>query len=128
MEVNRFQTLQEKTTSNLTQTVFCGKYVTPVEEDYFEHLDRVRGKSKKLKMIANAREAVVRGFADAKELQMAALGAQVASNGDVIPAPVNGQPQRPVQGAEGPEQVGENGQPRGQMDIALHNFGDYPRH
>ena len=108
--------------------MFCGKYVTPVEEDYFEHLDMVRGKSKKLKMIANAREAVVRGYADAKELQMAALGAQVANNGDVIPAPINGGTRRPVQEAERQEHLGENGQPRGQMDIALHNFGDYPRH
>ena len=79
-------------------------------------------------MIANAREAVVRGFADAKELQMAALGAQVTNNGDVVPASTNGGSERSIKSAEGQWQAEENGQPREQMDIALHNFGDYARH
>jgi len=54
--------------------VFCGKYVTPVDDGYFEHLERVRGESRKKKVMESAREAVVHGVADQKQIRMAAKG------------------------------------------------------
>jgi amidophosphoribosyltransferase len=104
--------------------VFCGSYVTPVEPDYFEHLDRIRGNSKKAKVIENAREAVIAGVAGPKEFQIAVNGAKVTSNGDVVPVEssktfqTNGNYQ---------EDHDDSLLPRERMDIALHNFGDYRR-
>jgi amidophosphoribosyltransferase len=54
--------------------VFCGKYVTPVDDSYFEHLERIRGESKKMKMMESARDAVLHGTADQKQMRMAAKG------------------------------------------------------
>jgi amidophosphoribosyltransferase len=54
--------------------VFCGKYVTPVEEDYFEHLEQIRGETKKMKVMESARDAILHGVADQKQIEMAAKG------------------------------------------------------
>ena len=107
--------------------VFCGSYVTPVDKEYFEHLDRIRGESKKLKVVANAKEAVVNGTANSKELQIALQGAQVASNGEVVPSRPGRQPARKSTGKGGQRKDDEDRQPQDQMDMALHNFGDYTR-
>ena len=107
--------------------VFCGSYVTPVEDDYFEHLDRIRGKSKKLKILESAREAVAGGFAGVKELQIAANGAHVTYNGEVAPLSPTGAPFRQTAKADGQGLEVEEHEPRERMDIALHNFRDYAR-
>ncbi|KAI7576710.1 Amidophosphoribosyltransferase, partial [Hortaea werneckii] len=41
--------------------VFCGKYITPVSNEYFEHLERARGQARKMKVMEKAREAVMQG-------------------------------------------------------------------
>lgn len=112
--------------------VFCGTYVTPVEPGYFEHLERVRGETKKLKVMESAREAVANGWAGAEEIEMARNGVEVNEKGDVIAA-------SGVNGAMAEEEVvalkangkrareGDEGStpPRDRMDISLHNFNDY---
>ncbi|KAI6942261.1 Amidophosphoribosyltransferase, partial [Hortaea werneckii] len=37
--------------------VFCGKYITPVSDEYFEQLERARGQARKMKVMEKAREA-----------------------------------------------------------------------
>jgi len=66
--------------------VFCGKYVTPVDDGYFEHLERVRGESRKMKVMESAREAVVHGVANTQQLRIAAKGAEVDKHGNIVPA------------------------------------------
>jgi amidophosphoribosyltransferase len=70
--------------------VFCGTYVTPVSQEYFEHLERVRGQSKKLKVLESAKEAVLKGVAGERELEIVTNGAKVTEEGRVVPdtAPV----------------------------------------
>lgn len=112
--------------------VFNGKYVTPVPEGYFEHLERVRGETKKMKVMESAREAVANGYAGTEEIQMATNGVEVDRDGKVVPAsspPPHGSPmvdgghtrngKRKFSG-EGPEVS-----PKNRMDIGLHNQADF---
>lgn len=64
--------------------VFCGKYVTPVDAQYFTHLERIRGETKKMKVLEKAQEAVVSGTASPKEFKMAMNGVDVDDHGEVI--------------------------------------------
>lgn len=70
--------------------VFCGKYVTPVDNNYFQHLEQVRGETRKLKVMENAREAVRQGTAGEEEVRIAANGVDVDENGQVVPADSSG--------------------------------------
>ena len=65
--------------------VFCGKYVTPVTKGYFEHLERVRGESRKFKVMESAKEAVLNGSADETEMKLVTHGAIVNGKGLVLP-------------------------------------------
>ena len=109
--------------------VFCGTYVTPVEPGYFEHLERVRGETKKSKIVENARVAVVNGSASEEELQIATNGAEVSGDGTVVPASPD-QAKDGIQSkrhslAKRPMEDESEATPRDRMDISLHNFGDY---
>ncbi|KAL9625640.1 MAG: hypothetical protein Q9160_000353 [Pyrenula sp. 1 TL-2023] len=129
--------------------VFCGKYVTPVSAEYFDHLERVRGEGRKHKIQHQAQAAVVRGVATEEQLKMARDGVSVDDTGRVVPA-VNGHA-----GEDRPTVIGANGDAEGQsqdegtqqtarrengerqrslegqsirerMDINIYNIGDYP--
>ncbi|KAL8957817.1 MAG: hypothetical protein Q9193_005005 [Seirophora villosa] len=110
--------------------VFCGKYVTPVTDEYFQHLEEVRGETRKMKVLEKAREAVANGWADQEELEIATKGIKVAENGKLVPVSgeesrngayiaVNGGEKRRKQSPE------EKTPPKDQMDISLHNYGDF---
>jgi amidophosphoribosyltransferase len=101
--------------------VFCGSYVTPVEPEYFEHLDRIRGKSKKAKEVEHARDAVAAGVANSREIAIVANGAKVTSHGDIMPAT-----DFHTNGLHGEEEQNYK-PPVEQMDISIHNFDDFPR-
>ncbi|EMC94407.1 hypothetical protein BAUCODRAFT_547528 [Baudoinia panamericana UAMH 10762] len=64
--------------------VFCGKYITPVSDEYFDHLERVRGEAAKLKVMDKVRQAVVKGTADETQLRMAANGVDVSDHGEIV--------------------------------------------
>ena len=100
--------------------VFCGSYVTPVDEGYFEYLDNLRGKNKKAKTVEYAREAVAAGIASPAEISIVTNGAKASRDehaGLVDPLKSNG-----IQKAE----EREYDFPEEQMDISIHNFGDFP--
>lgn len=119
--------------------VFCGKYITPVDDGYFEHLEHMRGESRKIKVMERAREAVMQGVAGEKEVLMAVKGVQVDRSGNVVPAqdPEN---QAPVANGAAVDGEGTNkakdfevkrpnadGQVRvsSSQDISLHNLNDH---
>lgn len=107
--------------------VFCGKYVTPVSKGYFEHLERIRGESKKAKLLHNAKEAVLHGCAGEEELDLITNGAVVDEQGRVVPdhsetigTPTNGN----ANGYTRKRVREESGTPpvRDRHDISLHNY------
>jgi amidophosphoribosyltransferase len=64
--------------------VFCGKYVTPVEEGYFEHLEALRSGRERQKVQHKTRTAIAHGLADLDELKGLGLGLHP------VPSPGNG--------------------------------------
>lgn len=100
--------------------VFNGKYVTPVGEEYFKHVEQMRGEAKKMKVLDGARQAVRFGVAGAEQVRMAAHGVDVTAEGEVVAAG------DPSQQTNGVKSVGSADGPRfDSQDISMHNFNDY---
>ncbi|MCJ1352946.1 MAG: amidophosphoribosyltransferase [Icmadophila ericetorum] len=105
--------------------VFCGTYVTPVGEGYFERLEKLRGVAAKSKVFDGAKHALLRGQLEDPILKAAVRGVKVSPNGTVVPkqnGTLNGNTRSKV--AEKQEEAEEH-TPQDRMDISLHNFGDY---
>ena len=118
--------------------VFNGNYVTPVPNGYFAHLERIRGHSKKMKVIEGARKAVAKGSAGEEEFQIATNGAEVTEDGRVVAASSTGAddassminsdtPALPTikRKRTMDDESGPASRPLYCQDIAIHNHNDY---
>lgn len=107
--------------------VFCGSYVTPVDQSYFDHLEMIRGRSRKSKVEAEARRAVAMGTAGPQQYILAVNGATVNQHGKIVPAE---QPTSSSQNSEIDRQRqnsnGDSATVQSRMDISIHNMGDFP--
>lgn len=114
--------------------VFCGRYVTPVDQDYLVHLEQIRGETRKMKVMESAREAVANGSAGQEEINIATNGVQVNRDGKVVPAAglpmsraVNGVEDVKVNGGRRGSLArsdGEEKEPKDRQDVSLHNLND----
>ncbi|TKX18499.1 amidophosphoribosyltransferase [Elsinoe australis] len=95
--------------------VFCGKYVTPVEDGYFDHLEKVRGERGRMKLVEGAREAVRSGDASEEEVRIAMTGG--ANGADHESGPYMEGVKRDAE--ERPQPV-----VRSSQDISIHNLND----
>jgi amidophosphoribosyltransferase len=64
--------------------VFCGKYCSPVDDGYLQHLEEMRGEVKKRKALNDARDAVATGVANETQRQLVDLGGRLRGH-EVVP-------------------------------------------
>ena len=117
--------------------VFCGTYITPVEDGYLEHLEEVRGATRKMKVMESARKAVASGSAGAEEVRAAMNGVKVNGDGTVVAVQDLTSDDRDTIGTVDQSRRSNSKRqrdevesevsmpPKDRMDISLHNFGDF---
>lgn len=108
--------------------VFCGKYVTPVTEGYFERLEKVRGRTKELKVLDAAKEALLHGVAGEEQIEIVKRGANL-DKGDIVAltsANVDGNTSQTAErlGNAAQSEPEPQQEVRDRQDISLHNYGD----
>lgn len=96
--------------------VFTGKYITPVDDGYLEHLERVRGEKKS----SQKRQAVVNADAVEEGLKAVTNGSDLKRLKKVILSNV----ETTLESINGTAAVGEAGETQ---DPSLHNLNDYKR-
>ncbi len=124
------------TTQQFEIGVFCGRYITPVDDAYLAHLEQVRNNAQRFKERERARLAIANG------VSMVNATARRLTNGDDAAAAAGVH-----YATAGWSEVGDFGsagnigaleeagiearqdptpEVRDRMDINLHNLGDYP--
>jgi amidophosphoribosyltransferase len=112
--------------------VFCGKYITPVKDNYFTHLDDLRGARQKEKEIVLARQAVVQGVANGNDTKVV-LGAAISTAANKQTGKEVRQLAEAINGVTLDTNLpngkthyeGEEPSPRRTQDISLHNLNDH---
>ncbi|KAL9635396.1 MAG: hypothetical protein Q9164_003487 [Protoblastenia rupestris] len=104
--------------------VFDGSYVAPVLAEYFADLEKIRGESKKMKAVENAREAVANGSAGTEVIRMATYDAKVNGEGSVVPSGAYHDDAVPMIGKRKRLPDEDELLPRNRQDMAIHNQHD----
>lgn len=111
--------------------VFSGSYITPVESDYFGHLERVRQESRRMKGVDTMRSSTVSNPLFSVPLNGPPNGdsklcSQPSANGDLakfrIKSPDMQDPKDVIQDRQ--DMVERHVEVRDQQDISLHNMND----
>jgi amidophosphoribosyltransferase len=121
----RARTVEADEPADFEVGVFCGKYCTPVDDGYLEHLDQLRGETKKTKDLDDAKDAVVSGLADDAQRSLVERGAK-AKGQEVVPSsPASTRKEASDDTSTRWPKPGLGASPNDRMDISLHNFGDH---